>query len=312
MNICFPADLRLIQEPFTDYLKLFNEEEKIQLTQQVKLTLEQQLTGAIALAISESNETKEPKIIGFCLFSLKEHPYSRILALHVLNDYWNSERVVKLLETTVKHLFKMKIQYIYGELPVIGRNCNEELKKLGFEILKKVVLELDLTKRQSLSLNLPYGYQITDWAKNYMEQVIELFTKQEIAISNSQLFPIIPRDRASIREKLEEKQKNFYSSSFLCFDEQNNVVGYLLSTPVSADEIIIEELLASSENSEKIIKALISQSIRQFKRERYKIAQTEVTLPYYQVFMDYYTYYGFVAAGSFSGFILKKTFHETE
>ena len=69
MSICFPADLRLIQEPFTDYLKLFNEEEKIQLTQQVKLTLEQQLTGAIALAISENNEANGSKIIGFCLFS---------------------------------------------------------------------------------------------------------------------------------------------------------------------------------------------------------------------------------------------------
>ncbi|MFX0061346.1 MAG: hypothetical protein ACFFC7_04105 [Candidatus Hermodarchaeota archaeon] len=312
MGICFPADLRLIQEPFTDYLKLFNEKEKIQLIQQVKLTLKEQLTGAIALEIKEINEANDPKIIGFCLFSLREHPYSRIFALHILNDYWNSERVVKLLRATVNHLFKMEISYIYGELPVIGRNCNEELKKVGFEVLKKVVLELDLTKLQNLSLNLPYGYQIMEWAENYIEQVVELFTQQEIAISNANLFSLFHRDPAVIREKLKKRQKNLVSSSFLCLDEQDKVVGYLLSNPVSADEIIIEELLASSENSGKIIKALISQAIRQFKRERYKIAQTEVTLPYNQVFMDYYDHYGFIAAGSFSGFILRKIFHKTE
>ncbi|MFX1536184.1 MAG: hypothetical protein ACFFDI_18365, partial [Promethearchaeota archaeon] len=180
MSICFPAeDLELIQEPFTDYLKLFNEAEKIQLIQQVQLTLKQQLTGAIALGIRENSEANKTKIIGFCLFSLKEHPYSRIFALHILNDYWNSERVVKLLKTTVNHLFKLKIQYISGELPVIGRNCNEELKKVGFEIFKKVVLELDLTKRQNLPLNLPYGYLIIEWAEDYIEQVVELFTKSE-------------------------------------------------------------------------------------------------------------------------------------
>ncbi|MFX1535287.1 MAG: hypothetical protein ACFFDI_13770, partial [Promethearchaeota archaeon] len=131
-------------------------------------------------------------------------------------------------------------------------------------------------------------------------------------ISNTKLFSMAHRDKATIRGRLEKKQKDFYSSSFLCLDEQDKVVGCLLSNPVSVDEITIEELLASPENSEKIIKALISQAIRQFKRERYKIAQTEVALPYDQIFMDYYEQYDFIAAGSFSGFFLKKTIPKTE